>query len=334
MKLDTNYLGLELRTPLVPSASAMSEDVDNIKAMEDAGAAAVVLHSLFEEQIEKERHELHFHMTEYTDTFAEAQSFFPEPSEFRVGPEDYLEHIYKAKQSVSIPIIASLNGTSVGGWTDYASRIQQAGADAIELNIFYLPNDINLPASEVEQTYVEIVASVRRSVTIPIAVKLGPFFSNMAHMASRLHEAGANGLVLFNRFYQPDIDLKRLEVRPHILLSTPQALRLPLRWIAMLYGRVGCDMAASGGIHTGTDALKMIMAGANVAMLCSALLKRGIPYIRTVEQEMLDWMEEYEYESVSEMRGSMSQRNSPDPAAFERAQYVRALQSFRRPVRA
>jgi dihydroorotate dehydrogenase (fumarate) len=333
MKLDTTYLGLELRTPLVPSASPMSEDVDNIKAMEDAGASAVVLHSLFEEQIEKERHDLHFHLTAHTDSFAEAPSFFPEPSEFRVGPEDYLEHIYKAKESVGIPIIASLNGTSAGGWTDYASRIQQAGADALELNIFYLPNDINMSAAEVEQTYVDIVASVRRSVTISVAVKLGPFFSNMAHMASRLNEAGADGLVLFNRFYQPDIDLKRLEVRPHILLSTPQALRLPLRWIAMLYGRVGCDMAASGGIHTGTDALKMIMAGANVTMLCSALIKRGFSHIRTVEQEMLDWMEEYEYESVSEMRGSMSQRNSPDPAAFERAQYVRALQSFRRPVR-
>ncbi|HET9496574.1 MAG TPA: dihydroorotate dehydrogenase-like protein [Chloroflexia bacterium] len=333
MKLDTTYLGLELRTPLVPSASPMSEDVDNIKRMEDAGASAVVLHSLFEEQIEKERHDLHFHMTEYTDTFAEALSFFPEPSEFRVGPEDYLDHIYRAKESVGIPIIASLNGTSAGGWTDYASRIQQAGADAIELNIFYIPNDINMPAAEVEQTYVDIVASVRRVVSVPVSVKLGPFFSSMAHMASRLHEAGANGLVLFNRFYQPDIDLNRLEVRPHILLSTPQALRLPLRWIAMLYGRVGCDMAASGGIHTGPDAIKMIMAGASVTMLCSALLKRGIPYIRTVEQQMLDWMEEFEYESVGEMRGSMSQRNSPDPAAFERAQYVRALQSFRRPVR-
>ena len=334
MKLDTTYLGLQLRTPLVPSASPLSEDVGNIKRMEDAGAAAVVLHSLFEEQIEKERHDLHFYLTEYNDTFAEAQSFFPEPAEFRVGPEEYLEHIYKAKQSVAIPIIASLNGHSPGGWIEYASRMQQAGADALELNIFYIPNDISMPAAEVEQTYVDIVESVKRVVTIPVSVKLGPFFSNLAHMASRLHEAGADGLVLFNRFYQPDIDLKHLDVRAHILLSTPQALRLPLRWIAMLYGRVACDMAASGGIHTGTDALKMIMAGANVTMLCSALLKRGIPHIREVEQEMLDWMEEYEYESVSEMRGSISQRNSPDPAAFERAQYVRALQSFRRPVRA
>ena len=333
MKLNTTYLGIELRTPLVPSASPMSEDVDNIKHMEDAGASAVVLHSLFEEQIEKERHDLHFHLTEHTDSFAEALSFFPEPTDFRVGPEEYLEHIFKAKQSVAIPIIASLNGTSPGGWTDYAARMQQAGADALELNIFYIPNDINMPAAEVEQAYVDIVESVKRVVTIPIAVKLGPFFSNLAHMASRLNEAGADGLVLFNRFYQPDIDLKHLEVRPHILLSTPQALRLPLRWIAMLYGRVGVDFAASGGIHTGTDALKLIMAGANVTMLCSALLKRGIPYIRVVEQEMLDWMEEYEYESVEEMRGSISQRNSPDPAAFERAQYVRALQSFRRPVR-
>jgi dihydroorotate dehydrogenase (fumarate) len=334
MKLSTTYLGMELRTPLVPSASPLSEDVGNIKAMEDAGASAVVLHSLFEEQIEQERHDLQFHLTAYNDTFAEALSFFPQPTDFRVGPEEYLEHIYKAKQSVAIPIIASLNGTSPGGWIDYAARIQQAGADALELNIFYIPNDISMPAAEVEQAYVDVVESVSRAVTIPVAVKLGPYFSNIAHMAARLHGAGADGLVLFNRFYQPDFDLKHLEVRPHILLSTPQALRLPLRWIAMLYGRVGCDMAASGGVHTGTDALKMIMAGANVAMLCSALLKRGISHIRVIEQEMLDWLEEYEYESVSEMRGSMSQRNSPDPAAFERAQYVRALQSFRRPVRA
>ncbi|MEO8285205.1 MAG: dihydroorotate dehydrogenase-like protein [Chloroflexota bacterium] len=333
MDLSTTYMGMKLRTPLVPSASPLSESVDNIKQMEDAGAAAVVLHSLFEEQLEKERHDLDFHMSANTYSFAEALTYFPEPATFHVGPEQYLEHIRKAKETVSIPIIASLNGSSLGGWTDYAAEIEQAGADALELNIFYMPNDINTPAADVEQLYIDIVIAVKRKVRIPVAVKLGPFFSNLAHMASRLNTAGASGLVLFNRFYQPDIDLKGLEVRPHILLSTPQALRLPLRWIAMLDGRVKSDLAASGGIHTGTDAIKMIMAGANITMLCSVLLKRGIDQIGVIEHEMLDWMEYYEYESVQEMRASMSQRNSSDPAAFERAQYVRALQSYKRPVR-
>ncbi len=332
MDLSTTYMGMKLRTPLVPSASPLSEDVGNIKRMEDAGAAAVVLHSLFEEQIEQERHDLYYHLTAHTDSFAEALTYFPEPSEFQVGPEEYLEHIRKAKEMVSIPVIASLNGVSLGGWTDYAANIEQAGADALELNIFYLPNNIDTHAAEVEQLYIDIVEAVKSKLRIPLAVKLGPFFSNLAHMAGRLDRAGADALVLFNRFYQPDIDLKHLEVRPHILLSTPQALRLPLRWIAMLQGRVRVDLAASGGIHTGQDAIKMVMAGANVTMLCSALLRRGIQHISVIETEILDWMGEYEYESVGQMHASMSQRNSPDPAAFERAQYVRALQSFRRPT--
>jgi dihydroorotate dehydrogenase (fumarate) len=332
MNLNTTYMGMALRTPLVPSASPLSEDVGNIKLMEDAGAAAVVLHSLFEEQLEWERNDLQYHLSANTYSFPEALTYFPEPSSFQVGPEEYLEHIRRAKESVSIPVIASLNGTSLGGWTDYATEIEQAGADALELNIFYMPNDIDTPAAEVEQLYIDILEAVESKVHIPLAIKLGPFFSNIAHMARRLDLAGADALVLFNRFYQPDIDLKHLEVRPHILLSTPQALRLPLRWIAMLHGRVGLNLAASGGIHTGLDAIKMVMAGADVTMLCSVLLKRGIGQIKVIEQEMLDWMEQYEYESVSEMKASMSQRNSPDPAAFERAQYVHALQNFRRPV--
>ncbi len=332
MELTTEYMGMKLRTPLVPSASPLSEDVDNIKSMEDAGAAAVVLHSLFEEQIEQERHDLNFHMTANTYSFPEALTFFPEPSHFHVGPEEYLDHIRKAKESVDIPVIASLNGSSLGGWIDYAIDIEQAGADALELNIFYVPTDIDMISAQVEQTYIDILEVVKERVRIPVAVKLGPYFSNLAHMARRLDTAGADALVLFNRFYQPDIDLKHLEVRPHILLSTPQALRLPLRWVAMLYGRVRADLAASGGIHTGLDAIKMIMAGANITMLCSVLLKRGIEQIGVIEREMLDWMEQYEYESLREMHASMSQRNSPDPAAFERAQYVRALQDFRRPV--
>lgn len=328
MNLSTTYMGMSLRTPLVPSASPLSEDVSNIVRMEDAGAAAVVLHSLFEEQVEQERQSIDFHLTAHTESFAEALTFFPQPATFHVGPAEYLEHIRKAKEQVSIPVIASLNGTSPGGWIDYASLIQQAGADALELNIFYIPNDIDTPAAEVEQLYIDIVEAVRSKIRIPMSVKLSPYFSNLAHMANRLDRAGVDALVLFNRFYQPDIDLRELEVRSSILLSTPQALRLPLRWIAMLSGRLRADLAASGGIHTGEDAIKMVMAGANVAMLCSALLKRGIKHISVIEQQMLDWMERYEYESVAEMRASMSQRNIPNPAAFERAQYVRSLQSF------
>ncbi|MEO5952032.1 MAG: dihydroorotate dehydrogenase-like protein [Chloroflexia bacterium] len=330
MDLNTTYMGLALRTPLVPSASPLSEDVDNIVRMEDAGASAVVLHSLFEEQIEQERAGLNHHLTANTYSFPEALTYFPEPSSFHVGPENYLEHIRKAKERVSIPIIASLNGTSLGGWTDYAVNMEQAGADALELNIFYIPNDLDTPAAEVEQLYIDILGSVKSKVRIPVAVKLGPYFSNVAHMARRLDLAGVDALVLFNRFYQPDIDLKHLEVRPHILLSTPQALRMPLRWIAMLHGRIRANLAASGGVHTGQDAIKMVMAGADITMLCSVLLKRGINQIEVIEREMLDWMEQYEYESVREMHASMSQRNSSDPAAFERAQYVYALQSFRR----
>jgi dihydroorotate dehydrogenase (fumarate) len=322
-------MGMELRTPLVPSASPLSEEVDNIVRMEDAGAAAVVLHSLFEEQIEQERHDLDYYLNAHTYSFAEALTYFPEPSVFHVGPGAYLEHIRRAKERVSMPVIASLNGTSLGGWTDYAIDIEQAGADALELNIFYMPNDVGSPSADVESSYIEILEAVKSKVHIPLAIKLSPYFSSLGYMAQRLDTAGADALVLFNRFYQPDIDLKHLEVQPRILLSTPQALRLPLRWIAMLHGRVRADLAASGGIHTGQDAIKMIMAGANITMLCSVLLKRGIEHIAVIEREMLDWMDEYEYESVSEMHASMSQRNCPDPAAFERAQYVNALQTFR-----
>jgi dihydroorotate dehydrogenase (fumarate) len=329
MDLSTSYLGLTLRTPLVPSASPLSEDISNIKRMEDAGASAVVLYSLFEEQIESERHELFRHLDYYTNSFAEAATFFPEPSEFHLGPQGYLNHVRLAKEAVNIPVIASLNGTSPGGWIDYARLIEQAGADALELNIYYIPTDIDMSAAEVEQTYVDIVQAVKTAVNIPVAVKLGPFFSNMAHMAKRLDWAGADGLVLFNRFYQPDIDLDALEVRPRILLSTPQAMRLPLRWIAILHRRIRASLAATGGIHTAQDALKMLMVGADITMLCSVLLQKGIDHITTLERDIFDWMEEHEYESVREMQGSMSHRNSPDPAAFERVQYIRTLKSYR-----
>jgi dihydroorotate dehydrogenase (fumarate) len=321
---------MTLRSPLVPSASPLSEEIDDIKRMEDAGAGAAVLYSLFEEQLEAERLDLEYHLTNYTDSFAEALTIFPEPTEFHLGPEDYLNHIRKATEAVDIPIIASLNGSSLGGWLDYASQIQQAGANALELNIYYIPTDIDMPAERVEQTYIDIVGAVKSAVTIPVAVKLGPYFSNMAHMARRLDQAGADALVLFNRFYQPDIDLETLEVKPHLLLSTPQALRLPLRWIAILHGRIRAGLAATGGVHEAADVLKLLMVGADVTMLASALLRRGINYLSTIEQDMLDWMELHEYESVREMQGSMSQKNCADPAAFERVQYIRTLHSYHR----
>jgi dihydroorotate dehydrogenase (fumarate) len=329
MDLTTKYLGLALRNPLVPSASSLCEDLGNIKRMEDAGAGAVVLQSLFEEQLRHEAAELDHHLEHGTESFAEALSYFPAPKEFRLGPEEYLDHISKAKQAVRIPVIASLNGTSVGGWIDYAKKIQDAGADALELNIYYIPTDMALSGAKVEKTYLDILKAVRASVTLPVAVKLSPFFSNLANVARKLDKGGADGLVLFNRFYQPDINLDTLEVEHSILLSTAQARRLPLRWIAILYGRVKADLAATSGIHNAQDVLKTLMAGAKVTMLCSVLFKQGIDQIRVIEREMRTWMEQHEYESVQQMQGSLSQKKCPDPSAFERAQYMRALRSFK-----
>jgi dihydroorotate dehydrogenase (fumarate) len=328
MDLTTKYLGMKLRTPLVVSASPLSEDVDNLKRMEDAGAAAIVLYSLFEEQLKQDRLELNQRMESGTESFAEALTYFPEPDEFRLGPEEYLKHIAAAKKATRIPIIASLNGTSVGGWTEYARQIQKAGADALELNIYHIPTDLNLSGEVVEDTYINILKAVKSSVTIPVAVKLSPFFSNFANMAKRLDDAGANGLVLFNRFYQPDIELESLEVKPNILLSTPMAMRLPLRWIALLYGKLNASLAATSGIHRASDALKMLLAGADVTMLCSTIIRHGIPQIAMIERDLVDWLEEHEYESVSQLKGSLSQKNCAEPAAFERAQYMKALTGY------
>jgi dihydroorotate dehydrogenase (fumarate) len=330
MDLSTTYLGLKLRTPLVPSAAQpLTENVDNIKRMEDAGAAAVVMHSLFEEQLSQDRREIYESMTQGTESFAEALTYFPEPSEFHIGPELYLNNIANAKAAVKIPVIASLNGSTAGGWVSYAKKIQQAGADAIELNIYWIPTDPSLSSIRIEDTYVDILRSVKEQVGIPVAVKLSPFFTNFANMARRLEAVGADGLTLFNRFYQPDIDLESLEVTPNILLSTPMAMRLPLRWIAILRDQVGLSLAATSGIHRATDAIKMLMAGADVTMLCSALLRHGVKHIATVENDISAWLEEHEYESVKQLQGSMSQRNCPDPAEFERAQYTRAISSYK-----
>lgn len=330
MDLSTTYLGMKLRSPLVPSAAQpLTENVDNIKRMEDAGAAAVVMHSLFEEQLALERRELFESMTQGTNSFAEALTYFPEPSAFHVGPELYLKNIAQAKAAVKIPIIASLNGSTPGGWVRYAKEIGQAGADALELNIYWIPTDPSLSSIRIEDTYVDILRSVKAQVSIPVSVKLSPFFTNFANMARRLESVGADGLTLFNRFYQPDIDLELLEVTPNILLSTPMAMRVPLRWIAILRDQVGLSLAATSGIHRATDAIKMLMAGADVTMLCSAILRHGPKHIGVVEKEISGWLEEHEYESVAQLQGSMSQKNCPDPAAFERAQYMRAIASYR-----
>jgi dihydroorotate dehydrogenase (fumarate) len=328
MDLSTTYLGLKLRTPLVPAASPLSEELDTIKQMEDAGASAVVLYSLFEEQLRQDSVELAQHLEHGTFSFAEALTYFPEPEEFHLGPEGYLKHIAKAKAAVRIPVIASLNGSSTGGWTKYAKAIQQAGADALELNIYYIPTDLDLSSAQIEQNYLEILKAVKSQLSIPVAVKLSPFFTNFANMAKRLDQAGADGLVLFNRFYQPDIDLESLEVKPNILLSTPMAMRVPLRWIALLYGKLRANLAATSGIHRASDVLKMLMAGADVTMLCSALIRHGVRQIGVIERDLVAWMEEHEYTSVAQLKGSLSQKNCADPSAFERAQYMRAISQF------
>ena len=331
MDLTTNYLGLKLRTPLVVSASPLSEEIDNIKRMADAGASAVVLYSIFEEQLRQDRLELNRNLENGTNSFAEALTYFPEPKEFRLGPEEYLKHIAAAKKATKIPIIASLNGSSNGGWTSYAKQIQQAGADALELNIYYIPTDLHLTGTEVELTYIEILKEVKAAVKIPVAVKLSPFFSNFANMAKRLDDAGADGLVLFNRFYQPDIELETLEVKPNLLLSTPMAMRLPLRWVAILHGKLRANLAATSGIHRAVDVIKMLLAGADVTMLCSTIIRHGIPQIAMIERDLVAWLEEHEYESVAQIKGSLSQKNCAEPAAFERAQYMKALTGYSLP---
>jgi dihydroorotate dehydrogenase (fumarate) len=329
MDLSTTYMGLKLKNPLVPSASPLSRTLDGIKSMEDAGASAVVVYSLFEEQITHDAFELHYHTTTHGESFAEALSYFPEPHEYALGPDEYVEHIRKAKAAVDIPIMGSLNGVTTGGWIEYARKIEEAGADALELNIYYIPTDSKLSSLDVENIYLDILKTVKQTVHMPVAVKLSPFFSSLASFARRLDQTGANALVLFNRFYQPDIDLENLEVVPSIDLSTSEALRLPTRWIAVLYGKVKASLAATSGIHTHEDALRIIMAGADVSMVCAALLKNGVGEISKILKGMTVWMEEHEYESVTQMKGSMSHKSVANPAAFERGNYMKALNSYK-----
>ena len=329
MDMSTEYMGLKLSNPIVPSSSPLSHSVDSIRRLEDAGAGAVVMYSLFEEQITLDGYYLDYYLSHGVDSYAESLSYFPEMQGYRIGPDDYLDLIRSAKEAVEIPIIGSLNGVSAGGWIDYASLIEEAGADALELNVYYIPTDPYLTSEEVESLYLEILRDVRRTVSIPVAMKLSPYFSSTAYMARKLAEAGADALVCFNRFYQPDIDLEALEVMPHLVLSNSDELRLPLRWVAILYGRVPVDFAITSGIHTSEDALKALMAGAKVAMMASELLQNGVHRIADMLTEMRQWLEEREYESLSQMIGSMSQQHTSEPAAFERANYMKMLASYR-----
>lgn len=329
MDLSTSYMGLELANPIVHSASPLTEHVDNIRKMEDAGVSAVVMYSLFEEQINEESHRLDHYLSYGSESHAEALSYFPEAQSYKVGPDDYLNKVSEAKGAVDIPIIGSLNGVSTGGWIDYAKKIEQAGADALELNIYYIATDPAMSGPEVEQMYIDVVSDVKKSVSIPVAVKIGPFFSALGHMAAQLAEAGADGLVLFNRFYQPDFDLEKLEVVPHLVLSDPWEMRLPLRWVAILFGRVRTDFAISTGVHSYEDVLRGLMAGAKVTMMTSELLAKGIDRAREILTSLGYWMEEKEYTSVRQMQGSMSQLNVAEPAAFERANYMKVIHSWR-----
>jgi dihydroorotate dehydrogenase (fumarate) len=326
--LSTQYLGLKLRNPLVVSASPLCKDITNLRHMEDCGASAVVLHSLFEEQINLESNELDRFLWDGSELGAESTTIFPDLGEYNIGPHGYLEHIRQAKQSISIPVIASLNGVSRGGWVSYAREMQQAGADAIELNVYFIPAEPGATSEDIEKLYLDLVSEVRQTVTIPVAVKVGPYFSAFANMAQRLEAAGANGIVLFNRFYQPDFDLDALEVKPVVTLSNSSELLLRLHWTAMLHGQIHADIAITGGVHTAEDVVKSMMAGAKVTMLASALLQNGIGYLRPLRNQLEAWLEYHEYESIEQMQGSMSQKNVPNPKAFQRSNYMRVLSSY------
>jgi dihydroorotate dehydrogenase (fumarate) len=326
--LSSSYLGLKLKTPVGVAPTPLTEQLGNILRMEDAGAGAVVLHSLFEEQITIESQNLDATLSAGTESFAESRSYFPDMNHYNLGTEGYLEIIRKAKQAVNIPVIASLNGVSTGGWIRYAKEMEQAGADALELNIFFVANDSNLSSEQVEEMYTSLVSHVRASVKIPVAVKLAPFFSAMANMGKRLDQAGADGLVLFNRFYQPDFDLETRDVKTTLSLSSPYELLLRIHWVATLYGQVKADLAVTGGVHSAQDVVKAMMAGAKVAMIASAVLKNGIGHIEKVLADLRVWMEENEYESIRQMQGSMSRQNVADPGAFSRANYMKVLSSY------
>lgn len=323
-------MGLKLKNPLVPSASPLSYNVDTAKRLEDCGASAIVMYSLFEEQITREAQAIDHTLTTYSEAYAEALNYFPEPEEYtNIHAEEYLEQIYRLKSELEIPVIASLNGVSAGGWMNFAKLIQQAGADGLELNVYYLATDPAMDSKQVEENYLNDIRTVKHATTLPIAVKVGPYFSAFANMAVRMVAAGADALVLFNRFYQPDINLSDLTVEPSLQFSSEFEKRLPMRWLAILYGQVKASLAATTGIHTAEDAIKMILCGADVTMMASTLLKHGPKRLQNILDGIEQWMIDYEYESIEQMKGSMSHQNVAEPAAYERANYLRILQSYK-----
>jgi dihydroorotate dehydrogenase (fumarate) len=326
--LSTTYLGLRLKNPLVISACPMSANAEQLRRLEQAGAAAAVLPSLFEEQIEHDAEEMARVHEFHTDSFAESLTYFPEEQDYGAGPEEYLDTIIAAKKAVKMPIIASINGASKGGWVRYAKMMEDAGADAVELNIYFVAADLDMTSRDVESRYLDLVATVKHSISIPLAVKVGPYFSAMGNMAMRLANAGADGLVLFNRFYQADINLDTLETQPQLPLSSPSELLLPLRWIAILHGRIGASLAATGGIHDASGLLKALLAGADVGMIASVLYQKGVGQVSHILAEMQQWMEENEYDSVEQLKGSKSRENCPDPSAFQRGNYMKTLTSY------
>lgn len=329
MRLNTKYLGFDLKTPVLPSASPMTKDLGMVKRLEDAGAPAIVMHSLFEEEIYHEDEELEHFLSYGSESFAESVTYFPSHHEFVHGPEEYLKQIARIKETVEIPLIASLNGVTVGGWIEKAKLIQEAGANALELNVYYMPTDINETGTEVKQKTLNILKEIKKQVTIPVAMKMSHYFSALPHFASQVVESGADGLVLFNRFYQPDIDLENLEVVSQLSLSTSGEISLPLRWIAVLRNKLKTSLAASTGVHTATDVLKLTMAGADVAMTTASLLKNGPEYLESLNRDILAWMDENEYESLSQMKGSMSMENIPNPSTFMRANYIKMLNEYK-----
>ncbi len=329
MKMHTSYMGFNLDSPIVVSACTLSEQTDNIVKMEDNGAGAVVLFSLFEEQIRKEEAVLKGVMSETTYAFAEALDYFPDLDEFNVGTDDYLENIRKAKERVDIPIIGSLNGITNEGWVDYSKLMEQAGADGIEVNIFFIPGDITMSSSEVEHRYLNIIESIKKTVKIPVAVKLNPYFSAMGNMSMRMKNAGADALVLFNRFYQPDFDINELVIKTDLHYSESTEIRLPLLWIALLYGKVKLSLAATTGVQSAIEVIKYLLAGADVVMTASSLYKNGIPYLKTMNKELQDWMYMMGFDSIDSFKGSMSQQHISDPTAYERANYIKILERVR-----
>jgi dihydroorotate dehydrogenase (fumarate) len=329
MDLNTSYLGFNLRNPIVASASPLSHSLDSMKRLEEAGVSAIVMYSLFEEQIVHESAELNLRLRYGTESVFEAQSYFPNIHDYHLGPDEYIDLLHKAKQALGIPVIGSLNGITPGGWVQYAKKMQEAGADAVELNVYYIATDITMSAEDVEERYVEVLREVKKTIKIPVAMKLSPFISSLPNFARRLDAAGVNGLVLFNRFYQPDIDLEALEVRPGIVLSDSYDSRLPLRWIGILKGNIKASLAATSGVHTAEDVLKLTMAGADATMMCSSLLKHGPKHVTEVLDAIDQWMINHEYVSIAQMKGSMSQKSVSDPSAFERANYMKALNQYR-----